>query len=209
MIAEPGKGVIAGGSTGDIKARSIFFVNDKYAIVIASETTSTNFFKGKWENSAAFSFDIDKKKFTTLLKGFDQLYPGQIGLGQIVGRVDGQDAVFMPAYVGVYGERPELGLLKARLNLSDATLEARGTQSTFGWYVDGGGVVLAREDYDSDADEYRIFTGKTGALKKIYQETTSLPETGVVGVHPDGTGLILTKASGDEEYSLLSTLRFD
>ncbi len=113
MIAEPGKGVIGGGPTGDMKARDIFFANEKYAVVFASETTSTNFFKGKWENSAAFSFDIDKKKFTTLLKGFDQLYPAQSGLGQIVGRVEGEDAVFMPAYIGVCSvgcENPEYGL---------------------------------------------------------------------------------------------------
>jgi dipeptidyl aminopeptidase/acylaminoacyl peptidase len=209
MIAEPGKGVIAGGSTGDIKARSIFFVNDRYAIVIASETTSTNFFKGKWENSAAFSFDTEKKRFTTLLRGFDQLYPGQSGLGQIVGRVDGQDAVFMPAYVGVYGETPEFGLLKARLNLSDATVEAKGTQSTIDWFVDGRGVILGRVDYDGDADEYRVFTGKHGAMRKIYQESTALPETSVVGVHPDGAGMVLSKSVGDDEYASLSKLGFD
>lgn len=209
MIAEPGKGVIAGGSTGDIKARNIYFANDKYAIVIASETTSTVFFKGKWENSAAFSFDVEKKKFTTLLKGFDLLYEAQGGLGRIVGRVDGEDAVYMPAYVGTYGSNPEYGLLKARLDLSDATIVSRGKHNTFDWYVDGKGTILAREDYDSDVDEYRIFTGKNGPLTKIYQETTALPETGVVGVHPDGTGLILAKGGDGEEYSSISLLGFD
>lgn len=213
MIAEPGKGVIGGGPIGDIKARDIFFANDKYAVVIASDTTRTAFFRGKWENSSAFSFDIEKKKFTTLLKGFDRLYPAQSGLGQIVGRVEGEDAVFMPAFVGecsAFGcENPELGLLKARLNMSGATIVAKGTQSTFDWYVDGKGVILAREDYDGDADEYRIFTGKNGALKKIYQESTAVPEVGIAGVIPDGSGLALVKSSGGDEYSLISKIGFD
>ncbi len=46
-------------------------------------------------------------------------------------------------------------------------------------------------------------------MKKIYQESTALPETGVVGVHPDGTGVILAKASDGEEFSTLSKLGFD
>jgi dipeptidyl aminopeptidase/acylaminoacyl peptidase len=215
MIAEPGKGVIGGGPTGDLKARSVFFANDKYAIVIASETTDSNYFRGKWENSAAFSFDIEKKKFATLLKGFDQLYPAQGGLGRIVGRVEGEDAVFMPAYIGECSnvglgcENPEYGLLKARLNLNSATIVSRGAQNTIDWHVDANGVILAREDYDADADQYRVFTGKNGALTKIYQEATALPEVSVAGVHPDGSGLILVKSSDGDDYSLLSKLGYD
>ena len=212
MIAEPGKGVIGGGPTGDIKARDIFFATDKFAIVFASETTGSTWFSGKWEASSAFSFDIEKKKFTTLLKGFDQLYPYQGGLGTIVGRAEGEDAVFMPAYIGVCSvgcENPEYGLLKARLNLSSATIESKGTHNTQDWFVDGKGTILARVDYDSDADEYRVFTAKNGAMKKIYQENTALPETSVVGVHPDGSGLILAKSVGDDEYAALSKLGFD
>lgn len=212
MIAEPGKGVTGGGPTGEIKPRDIFFANDDYAIVIASETTSTNFFKGKWENSAAFSFDIDKKKFVTLLKGFDELYPAQGGLGRIVGRVEGENAVFMPAYVGVCSvgcENPEYGLLKARLNISGAVIVSRGTHNTIDWFVDKKGVVLGREDYDSDGDQYRVFTAKNGEMTKIYQESTALPETFVAGVHPDGSGLILAQSKGDEEYAALSKLGYD
>ena len=215
MVAEPGKGVIGGGPTGELKARNIFFANDKFAIVIASETTDSTIFRGKWENSAAFSFDIEKKKFATLLKGFDQLFPAQGGLGRVVGRVEGEDAVFMPAYIGECSnvglgcENPEYGLLKARLNLNSATIVSRGTQNTVDWYVDEKGVILAREDYDADADQYRVFTGKNGALTKIYQEETALPEVSVAGVHPDGSGVIIAKSSDGDDYSLLSKLGYD
>lgn len=210
MIAEPGKGVIGGAAIGELKPSEIFFANENYAIVVASETTSSNFFKGKWENSSAFSYNIEKKKFTTLLKGFDQLFPGQSGLGHIVGRADAQDAVFMPAFVGPYGrENVPNSLLKAPLNLSSATVVSEGTHNTRDWFVDGKGVVLAREDYDDDADEYRVFTGKNGALKKIYQESTALRETNVVGVHPDGSGLILSRSNDNDQYAAFSKLGFD
>lgn len=208
MIAEPGKGVIAGGSTGDIKARDVFFVNDNYAIVIASETTSTNFFKGKWENSSAFSFDVEKKKFTTLLKGFDLLYPGQSGLGYIVGRNKDEDAVFMPAYVGEFGTTPEYGLLKAKLNLSDAVIVSDGTHNTRDWFVDRNGTVLGRVDFDDKANQYKVFTGKSGALTKIYQEDSALPESSIVGINPDGSGLVLASEKDDDSLSLLSNLDF-
>jgi len=210
MIAEPGKGVIGGGPTGDIKARSIFFVSDQHAIVIGSETTSTTFFRGKWENSSAFAFDVDKKKFTTLLKGFENLYPGQAGLGRVLARSDDGKSVYMPAYTGAYGQSYiPYSLLKAPLQLSSAVMVSQGTPNTTDWFVDEKGVVLAREDYDSDADEYRVFTGKNSALKKIYQESTALPETSIVGVIPDGSGLALVKSSGGDDFSLISKLGFD
>lgn len=210
MIAEPGKGVISGGPTGDLKARNIFFVNDRYAIVIGSETTSSNFFKGKWENSAAFSFNIEKKKFTTLLRGYDKLYTGQSGLGRIVGRVQGENAVFMPAYVGVYGQAViPYSLLKAPLDMSTAVSVSEGTDRTFDWFVDGEGAVLAREDFSDKSNEYRIFTEVGGSIRKIFEETAFPIEASVAGVHPDGTGLVLSRGGGSDRYSLLSKLAYD
>ncbi|MCA8889662.1 MAG: S9 family peptidase [Parvularculaceae bacterium] len=211
VIAEDGKGVIGGGGTGDIKPRSIFFATENYAIVIASETASTNFFKGKWENSSAFSFNIEKEKFVTLLKGFDQLYPGQSGLGRVIGRLAGEDKVFMPAYIGEYGRTPTYGLLKSRLDIASAVIESKGAQDTVDWFVDEHGVILAREDFDDDSKAYRIWTGKNGGLKRIY-ESKAKPDgrldMSVYGVMPDESGLVVFTSTEEDEFASVSKMDF-
>jgi dipeptidyl aminopeptidase/acylaminoacyl peptidase len=208
MIAEMGAGVIAGGATGEVKPRQIFFANDDYAVVIASETASWNYFQGKWENSSAFSFNIHSKKFTTLLKGYDELYPAQSGLGRIIGRVADASAVFMPAYIGGLVSTPSYGLLKARLDYSGATIHSRGTNNTTDWIVNSAGVILAREDYDDKDDTQRIFTEKGGVLTKIF-EAKGDAGVGLVGSAEDGSALVIVAERKGEQFSSISTLSLD
>ncbi|MEL6789605.1 MAG: hypothetical protein AAGL18_12525 [Pseudomonadota bacterium] len=54
--------MVAGVGTRDIKARSIAFAGENYAILQASDTTSLLGFRGKFEFSAAFSLDFKNRK---------------------------------------------------------------------------------------------------------------------------------------------------
>ncbi|MCB2114599.1 MAG: S9 family peptidase [Parvularculaceae bacterium] len=211
VISELGKGVIGGGKTGDVKPRRIFFPNNSFAVVIGSETLSTNFYRGKWENSSAFSYDIEKENFATLLKGYDKLYTAQSGLGRIVGKLDGEDVVFMPAYVGDYRSTPDYALLKVKLNHNSASVASGGAKDAIDWFVGGDGAVLAREDFDDESKIYRIFTGKNGPLTKIFEKHGSLNETGtLVGITPDRAGLVFNqgRSEDDDEFTSFSKMSF-
>ncbi|MEZ5920476.1 MAG: prolyl oligopeptidase family serine peptidase [Parvularculaceae bacterium] len=214
VIAEYGKGAIGGGSTRDVKARTIYFTDDEHAVIIASETTGNVFWGGKWENSSAFSFNIKTNRFGTLLKGYDDLYQFQGGLGRIIGKADDEPSVFMPAYIGSQVRvSPFYGLLKANLNSSSAKLVSRGSKTAFDWFVNPNGVILAREDFDDRDNTYRVFTEKGGDIRLIYQEKGVDVSVGakysVIGVMPDDSALVVASRTPGQEYSELRKMSFD
>lgn len=211
IVAETGKGIVVAADASRVKARSVSFVSENYAIVVASATAKDFRFVGKWEHSDAFSFNIEEKKFRTLLEGVDNIYPAQSGLGRIVGRLAGADAVFMPAYMGYAGDgEPSYDLLKADLDSNRATIAARGEADTIDWFVDDDGTVLAREDLLEKEDIYRIFTRRSGDWDLVYEEKqTSGAPFSLIGVMPDRSGLVILRDLKIRQYSSLSKLSFD
>lgn len=202
--------VIGGARTGDLKARDVWFPTNDHVVIIASETTSAYGFRGKWEHSGAVSFSISTKKMKTLMRGTDELFPAQTGLGRIVGRLKNSNKVFMPAFVGAATSEPEYSLLKVDLDSGRGVVVADGVHDTFDWFVDDAGIVLAREDWDDKGDYYRILARKDGKLQRIHEESkTDRPSFFVNGVTPDKSALIVASRPENSEFMKLFRFSFD
>ncbi|RMF01753.1 MAG: hypothetical protein D6773_09660, partial [Alphaproteobacteria bacterium] len=148
-----------------ISVRDLFFADNDHVILVASETARQYGFRGKWEDSAAFSINIRTGKRKTLLRGTEGIYPAQTGLGDIVGRNPEKSKVFMPAFYGQAGSDPPLHVFEVDLDTGYGRIYKKGLSITSDWFLDEAGVVLAREDYSNDRDFYKIWTYKDGGRK--------------------------------------------
>lgn len=210
VIAEQGKGLIFSGDTGKIKPWYTGFATDKHAILFATRTMKTvNYDWDKFEHSGAVAYNIETGHLTTLLTKAEGLMPVQTGIGDVVGVLAGSDFVFMPAFARVNNASPSRALYKVDLNTGRGAVVARGTEDTRDYFVNLKGVVLAREEFDDVTDEYRVFAGRDGDLKKIFSKIEPLPMQSVLGVMPDETGLVMAGEANGEKYASLYSIGFD
>jgi len=178
---------------GEIAARELRFVDDENLIIIAGRTTRALGFRGQFDYSAAFRFDIAARKLDQLLVRAEDLYPAQSGLGDIIAVTDNGKRLLMPAY---HAEDetvtdPRYGVYSVNLHSNQARLINRGTFTARDWFADSNGELLARVDFDQRQDLYRIWSlGESSDL--IYEKETKIPLSGPVGVVPGGDALVFT-----------------
>ncbi len=196
-------------STGGVKTRSVYFLSDEYAILRASETTKIFGFRGEFEYSAAFSWNLETDKISQLMRSGVDLFPAQTGLGKIVGRLAGENTVFIPAYVGLASSDPDYHLLRVDLKRGHARVHAKGTRHTVDWLVDDNGDVIAREDFDDRTNTYSIWSYKGGSRKKIFEEKVEIPRRSLLGVTPDKTALLVSTDIADTDRNAIVEMSFD
>ena len=183
----------------NISARGLYFGDNKHVVVIVSNTTKMIGIRGQWEDSGAFSINIKTGKQKILLRGSDNIYPAQGGLGNIDGRLAGKARVFMSAYSIDAPTDPPQYLYSVNLDTGAARIHEKGNPDTVGWIVDEDGTVLMRMDYSNKHDNFRILTYVSGSPQLVYEDTEAdTPPFTVAGVKPDRSALIVL-AEGDEE----------
>lgn len=193
----------------DAKTRSVYFVSEDFAILRASETTRVRRFRGEFEYSAAFAWDLKTEKIGRLPRYGVDLFPAQTGLGRIIGKVRGEDTVFIPAYVGPATSSPDYSLLKVDLETGRARVHAKGSTHTRDWIVDDDGEVIAREDFNDKSDRYSIWVRDGSNYRKIYEEETEVPTMSLLGVTPDKSTLLVSVQYEDDERNAIVGLTRD
>ncbi len=179
--------------TTNLKTRNTAFINDQFTVLSASETTKIYGYRGKIEYTGSFAFDTKNQKINQLLRKEESLYPGQSGIGYIIGNLSNKGRVLMPAYVGTrYDDSPAYNLFSVDPRNGRGRIFSKGKSSTVDWFVDRDGTILAREDHHQKDDRYSIFTKRTGKWEKIYTKSDSpLRPFNLVGVKADKSALIL------------------
>ncbi|MEL6259057.1 MAG: hypothetical protein AAFQ67_08375, partial [Pseudomonadota bacterium] len=118
-----------------VKGQYITFAGDNHVVLSASDTTRVRGFRGKFEMSAAYAFNLERGKGKFLLSKMKTLFPAQTGMGRIVGRSSDGDSVFTPAYVGERSTDPRYSLIKADLDTGRGNVISRGRTTTIDWFV--------------------------------------------------------------------------
>lgn len=209
IVFKLGEGISNQVSVSNIKARSVRFIDDDHVIMITSETIRRRGFKGKFENSAAFSINIASNKIVQLLDETDKLFPAQTGLGQIVGSGKKSDIALMPAHIGLPGSMTTFDLLKVDLDKPKGRTYAKGTHDTIDWFVGAHGNVLARELYDENSDLYRLQKKENNRWVTFFETETEIPLI-PYGVALDESGLVFGQTSDSNGvYSVLKKRGFD
>lgn len=187
----------------DVKTGGVGFAGSNYVILRAAKTTSNSGMTAKYQDTAAFAYNLTTKKIVQLLVGTSGLYPYQSGLGRIVGVDPGGQHVYMPAYVDKQGTDPTYDLLKVNLDTGRGARVSGwdGTNNTSGWIMDSKGNVVARVDYSEKRKSYEIRAYSQGSSRVIYSETTSDPSIGISGFSSNGS-LIATHNKDSDFYQM-------
>ncbi len=194
----------------DVKANWVDFAGNGHVVLGVSETTRVSGFRGRFEYSAAFSYNLKTGKVVQLLKGTKDLFPAQSGLGAIVGAYAPKDEVLMPAFMGSRSDpEPDYDLLRVDLDNGRGRKFSAGKNRTIDWFADVDGTILAREDYDNSSNKYELISEVGGDRQTIYEAKTELIPIGVLGVAPDRSGLMVTRTSRESGFSALYKLGFD
>ncbi len=190
---------------GSLRARALQFVGPDRVVLVASKDTRTFGFRGRYESSAAFAFDISAGKPVQLLLGTRDIFPAQSGLGQIVGVAPGGREVFMPAFMLGRSSDPDYDLLRVSLD-NGRGIEAeggRGNDNTIDWLVDANGKVVVREEFNERLTEHSLRAKQPGGdWKVIYRNKTPLPAIGIVGLSEDAASIYAIDSGDSEFYSL-------
>lgn len=194
------------GAVGDLRARDVQFASDKYLIVVVSQYARSFRFRGAWEQSAAFSVDVETGKITQLLRGTDDLFPAQSGLGRIVSIDADGEHVYMPAFRGGPYATPNLDVIKVSLRTGRGLRrgDINGLTSTRDWLVDANGELVAREDFAEREQLHSLKVPDGRGLRTIYSEETLYPGSGLLGVSAEDGSLMLVDARDSQFLSLYS-----
>ncbi|MBT6693869.1 MAG: S9 family peptidase [Porticoccaceae bacterium] len=191
---------------GTYKARNVYFATDKHVIIVGSKTQKHYQVRGKWENSKAFVYNIETQKLTTLLDNScversqskikrcksrtSSLFPGQSGLGRIIGLNKKSREVYMPAYSGL--RKPHYDVYRVSLKTGKAKRFATGNASTIDWFLNEDGTVLAREDFSERTGEHLIYSKTSGEWELIYRNEADIPEFSPQAISQDNKRLFFT-----------------
>ena len=207
---------------GDLNAGAISWAGKDHVILRAAETTRIDGFTDKVNYSGAYSVNITTGKLKQLVvsstrrsanvgsnigRGEIRIFPGQSGIGRIVGKKAGENTVFMPAYTGVENN-PPYSLLEVDLDTGRPKMYSRGTEHAVDWFVDSNGTILAREEYDNAKDQYTLKTQKNGEWEIVEEYKTEYGAAGLVGITPDHAALVLFSRNS-QGYNELRQLNYD
>jgi len=190
----------------DVKAiqpGNLYFLNEEQLVLIASEyKEKISGIIDSFNVSSAFLYNLNDKSIRQLLiPGEEPVLKGQTGLGSLIGISPDGKYAYMPAYsfetrLGAdanfkYNE-PNFSLLKVNLKEKKTPLiVTTGSQSTYGFFVDDKGNVLAQVSYDQRTNIHRVRARQNNEWVDIFKETIEIPEKSFVGVTPDFTSLVV------------------
>ncbi|MFN3312771.1 MAG: alpha/beta hydrolase family protein [Hyphomonas sp.] len=196
--------------TSNIKARGVEFYDSEHVILLASITTRTYGFRGRYEFSGAYSINLATGNTVTLLDRMEGLFPAQSGLGRIIGRGSEDGTVLMPAFMGRATADPTKDLLRVNLRDGRGRSVLKGTTDTIDWFSDGEGGVLARERYDNRRKEYRVDMRRGSRWHTILEiKNVEIPPIFLYGTLPNNSGFAFIEADDEETFEGLMVLGVD
>ncbi len=193
--------MIAGIEVGEIAARNLQFVDDENLLIFASKTTRALGVRGQFDYSALFRLEVSTRKLDQLLVRAAYLYRAQSGLGRIIAVTDDGKKLLMPAYHAKDSSvtDPKYGVFSVGIDNKSARLVNLGSFSARDFFADSDGKFLARVDFDSRNNKYRILS-LDKSREVIYETETEVPLSGPVGVVPGGDALVYTLIPPDSSY---------
>jgi dipeptidyl aminopeptidase/acylaminoacyl peptidase len=206
--------VISGLDIASIQPQQIFFLNDQQLYLFASQNQRVDGFRGKFDTSSGFVFDIKTQEVKQLLiPGQNDVYPGQTGLGNIVGISKDGQSVFIPAYLGkadlILGQNyvPNKGVIKANLKSRvKHKVFNSGSLYSKNFFIGQNDDLLAEERYDERNNMHSLWSNKTGKLKEIFNQETKIRTKDFVGISPDYESLVFIETNPKtnfQDYYLL------
>ncbi|MGL6161179.1 alpha/beta hydrolase family protein [Microbulbifer sp.] len=196
----------------EITPHQLYFATEDELILVVSEVRHIFGYRDELDLSTAYAFNLHRNELRQLLTPGDVIYPGQSGLGRIVGLSPDRKYVYMPAYVPEHrhDRSPDRDLLRVELDSPRRPkVHFTGKNSSVDFFVDREGEVIAHEIFNNRRDRHRILARQGEEWKEIYRKDTEVPKISVVGISPDRESLVVlanNDSTGRDDYYLMSLL---
>ncbi|MEM6535229.1 MAG: hypothetical protein AAF613_06260, partial [Pseudomonadota bacterium] len=119
----------------ELQGNWIWFATEDYIIIRGYSTLRVLGYRGEFDHSAAFAYNLTTGKTRQLLRNTEELYPAQSGLGRVIGRLEESGELLMPAYTG----RTDTDIAKAVFRVDPKTgrgsILFKGLKHTLGWFL--------------------------------------------------------------------------
>lgn len=202
IISLASQKTIASIDVKEIQPQSIYFLNEEQLVLIASEYKKLEGIIDSFNVSTAFLYNLNDKSIRQLLiPGEEPVARGQMGLGSLIGISPDGKYAYMPAYsfettlgpdVSLKFDSADYSLLRVNLKEKKApSIVTTGTRSTYDYFVDDRGNVLAQANYDQKTNIHRVRARQNNEWVDIFKETIEIPEKSFVGVTPDFKSLVM------------------
>ncbi len=209
FVYSPDAGLNPIGDVTDLQGNWIWFATETHVIIRGYDTRRVVGYSGRFDYSGAFSYNLETNEVNQLLRRSSGLYPAQSGLGEIIGKLEGTNTVFMPAWTGKTDENIGRAVYKVDLDRERGRVHSKANKHTLDWLMAPDGTVLAREDMNNDRNEFKILTEKDGKLRSIFEAKNAMrPPYSVLGVTSDQSALILSVEDEKSEVSYVQ-MSFD
>ncbi|SMF14185.1 Dipeptidyl aminopeptidase/acylaminoacyl peptidase [Alteromonadaceae bacterium Bs31] len=191
----------------------LYFVNNDYLIMTASEHADLREYRHEFDVSTAFSYDIKNDTVEKLLEleerltGGRKISKGQTGLGRVVGTSENGNRLFMPAFVvsSDIDRTSDYSLLRVHASgKGRPTIVSRGTGNTRDYFLDEKGNVLAREKLDNRTNIHSIERLDGKKWTKIYSYQSKIPNHNFIAQSSDFDQIIFRRSGKNAGYFQLS-----
>jgi dipeptidyl aminopeptidase/acylaminoacyl peptidase len=190
-----------------IQPHDAYFLDNEHLYMVISEYRRVEGFKGKFAASTGFVVDIKTQQFRQLLvPGKSNVYPGQTGLGDIVGFSEDGQYAYMPTFIGepqqVLGksQAPDKGLMKVKLfSKKLPNIAVRGSIHSEDFFIDTKGNLLAETRYDEKTNEHSIMVFENGNKKpkELFKEVVPIKTKSFIALTEDYSSLIFIETNED------------
>jgi len=180
-------------SIEEVNPDNLYFIDDSRLILVVSKNSQLFGFRGRYDVSVAFSFNLLDGKIHQLLTAGLGIYEGQSSLGGIVGVSADHKYAYMPAWQS----ESRYSLLK--VNLTKRTkprVHKKGTSDTIDYFVGNNGQLLARERYNNKKNIHKLEAWQGNDWVTIYKEETEIRHVSFVGITPNRDKLVMKRHNG-------------
>lgn len=193
----------------------LMFVNNQQLYMMLSDDQRIDGFQGKNDISSGFVLDLETKTTRQILTpGLHYIYPGQVGLGRLVGVSEDGINVVIPSFLGttegILGDNPpppKFGLVKVNLQSTKRPkIIAKGNINSKDFFLNSKGQVLLEERFEARKGLHTLLVYEGKKSKEIFNEKTSSRAKRFIGLMDNEKSVIFHDAN---EKSALSKINLD
>lgn len=199
VVEVEGMRFVGGVDVGRVKPRHLMFVDRENLVLVASDTKRLRRYRGVWEYSSAYLYNIEDDSYIRLLHRAENLIPAQTGLGRIVGRTADGDRIFMPALVVSEERRAVRSLYAVETARKSAIIIADGLTTTKDWFLDADARPFIREDFSNSQNLHQIWRLSEDEDVLLFERESPARSVGPQGLTADRRFLIFEEYSEDSD----------
>jgi dipeptidyl aminopeptidase/acylaminoacyl peptidase len=206
----------------DVDPKRFRFITNDDLVLIASRHKKVPGFKGSFDVSTAYRLNLGSGNLEELLMAGRGIYPGQSGLGEIVGISSDGQHLYMPAWASRGGDKantgiqstvggvdpnPNYSLMKVNINKPKRIKpHEKGNSRARGYFISSEGSVIAIERYSNEENLHQIVVPDGRSWSAIYELETDIPEISIVAVGSNEDSLVVLKQSGRDDRTVYATM---